>query len=222
MNTKEQILTDLYLAPNTNKIIDCVAKGHRLTDELKSELYLILCEMSEDKIVKAFEGKYLNYLVVNILRKQFLSSTSPFFNKFRANQTFELREDIYNNKDSEVAIDFIIDNSDSIFKYSDESEEHEKVEYILSKVDTLLEDIEFLDREIFQLYFKMGKYDIHTGSLRDRECSKPTSSYRKIAAKLSIGVNKHGNPVTITPKYSNRSVNKTLDKIKKHFDNDEL
>lgn len=216
--TRNDILTKVYLSPNTEKIICSITKGDPLTEELRAELYLILCEMKESTLQKAYKEKYLDYMIVNILRKQYFSKTSPFHRKYRINKPLELQEDFYKTKND----DSIIMNEVNPFTIDVESAEcvHEALEKILTKVNSILESkVTFLDREIFKLYYKIGKYNRIDGELRDTKCNKATSSYRKIAAKLAIGTNKFGNQITITAKYSNKSVNKTLNIVKKQLNN---
>jgi hypothetical protein len=81
--TKNLILEALFNNPIIDDMIWNITGGHPLKDDLKSELFLILMEMSETKIILAWEGKWLNYLCVNILTKQWKSGTSPFHKKFK-------------------------------------------------------------------------------------------------------------------------------------------
>ena len=83
MKTKDDILTDLYKSDFIKDLIWTITSGHELKDDLKSELFLILFEMDDKRILKAHNNHYLHYLCVNILKKQYHSKTSPFHKKFR-------------------------------------------------------------------------------------------------------------------------------------------
>jgi hypothetical protein len=68
--------------------------------------------------------------------------------------------------------------------------------------------LNIVDRELFKLYYKIGEYDRWIGELRDKDCEKPTSSYRKIEKKLTIdGVKVSRNTIGISHR-------KTIKKIK--------
>ena len=78
MLSKNDILTNLYKSKFIDELINKITSGHQLSDDLKAELFLILVQMSDVKIKRAYEQNYLNYLCVNILKKQYHSNTSPF------------------------------------------------------------------------------------------------------------------------------------------------
>ena len=189
--SKNEIIENLYNSPFINDVIKNITGGHRLTEDLKAELFLILCEMPEDKIVKAWQGKWINYLCINILKKQYHSSTSPFHTKWRkdttSNETPDLPEDI-----EEFNQDLIT-----------------KIEHI---VETKLD---IVDRELFKMYYKMDRYDRWLGDLRDTKCQKPTSPYRKMEDKLAL----KGEPrITISRSTISLSHQRALMIIKKELE----
>jgi hypothetical protein len=62
-----------------------------------------------------------------------------------------------------------------------------KIDEMVNKIDDFLENnISYTDRELFRIYYKMGKYDRMIGRLRDRTCQKPISSTRKVENKLTL------------------------------------
>ena len=213
MLNKNDIITDLYKSPLLNDIIIKITSRHQLTEELKAELFLILCEMKEDKIIKAQENNYLIYLCINILKKQYHSSTSPFHKKFRKEKFDEMiidddQDDNMIDKDVQLAFDEISDR--------------EEMEELLNKVKWIVDNkLDVIDRELFKLYYKWDKYDRWMGELRDITCDKETSSYRKIEKKLAI--------TTITSDGSNKKISigrstialshqRSIEKIKKWID----
>jgi hypothetical protein len=196
--TKNEILTNLFNSKRTTEILKTIAGSSHLLEDLQSELFIILCEMPEDKIIDAHNKNYIYYLVINILKKQFHSSTSPFFYKFSKVKNQELGET----------------ESDSLLVTS-EIENLNDMERKLDKINTILEDEDYIDRELFKLYYKIGEYNMIDGALCDMTCSKATSSYRKIAKKLAIGRKKNGNLLTVTTYYSHKSITNTLNNIKR-------
>ena len=160
--SRNEIIENLYNSAFINDVIKTITSGHQLTDDLKAELFLILCEMPEKKIISAWEGKWINYLCIDILKKQYHSSTSPFHKKWRKEKWVDEMYDIPEIKE--------VDNKDLI----------SKIEWI---VDTKLD---IVDKELFKMYFKMDRYDRWLGDLRDKKCQKATSSYRKMEQKLAL------------------------------------
>jgi len=169
--------------------------------------------MKEDKIIKAQENNYLIYLCINILKKQYHSSTSPFHKKFRKEKFDEMiidddQDDNMIDKDVQLAFDEISDR--------------EEMEELLNKVKWIVDNkLDVIDRELFKLYYKWDKYDRWMGELRDITCDKETSSYRKIEKKLAI--------TTITSDGSNKKISigrstialshqRSIEKIKKWID----
>jgi hypothetical protein len=161
--SRNEIIETLYRSAFIDDVIQNITSGHRLAADLKAELFLILCEMKDNKIVKAHEGNWINYLCINILKKQYHSSTSPFHNKWRKHSASNEMGDIASEPEPENNRDIII-----------------KIEHI---VDTKLD---IVDRELFKIYYKMDRYDRWIGDLRDVRCEKITSSYRKMERKLSL------------------------------------
>lgn len=172
-----------------NELLNTITGGHQLKEELKQELFLILCEMPADRIEVAFNNHYLNYMCINIVKKQYHSSTSPFHKKFRKDKFQELQD---------VWIDV-------------EAENNEK---ILSKIEWFLDNkINITDRELFKMYYKMGRYDRWLGDLRDENCQKPISSTRKIEKKLALKEVPGKKRVTIDHSTVSLSIKKTKEKI---------
>jgi len=197
---KDKLITDLYNSDRLNQIIANITKGDPLAEDLKSELFYILCSMPYEKLKAAEEEGYLIFLCVNILKKQYNSSTSPFHRKYRT-RTSELIDDI------------------------EDAEDNSYIEYeqmILKEVNSFLESIDYTDRELFKIYYKMGEYDRWIGSKRDTKCTKNISSSRKIERKLAIQAIKGQKRVTIDHSTIALSIKRTLEKLKEHFKSKEL
>lgn len=159
--SKNEILDELWRSQFIDDLIYNITSGHKLKDDLKGHLFLILCEMPEKRIVKAYEDHYLNYMCINILKKQYHSSSSPFHKLWRANKGEEL---------------FDVEIEDDTF-------DEDMIEKVFWFVDNKLE---LVDRELFKMYYKVGRYDRWLGDLRDENCQKPTYAFRKIQKKLEI------------------------------------
>lgn len=193
--TKNQIIEDLWRSQFMNDIILKMTSGHALTDDLKSEVFLILMEMDEVRIINAWQNKYLNYMVINIIKKQYWSSTSPFHKTWRKEKP----------NDIEVPIEDIPDES---------TEWQDK---IIEEAWKIVESCDVVDRELFKIYYKRDRYDRFFGDLRDKDCKKAWSSTRKIEKKLMIKGIEGQKGVTIDHATIALSIRRTLQKIRKHL-----
>lgn len=52
-------------------------------DDFVQELYVILLEYNQDKIVELYNKKQLKYFIVGIIQRQYHSKTSPFYKKYK-------------------------------------------------------------------------------------------------------------------------------------------
>lgn len=192
MPNKNDILDELFRSKFIDDLIWTITSGHQLKDDLKCELFLILCEMDDSKIINAYNNHYLNYLCVNILKKQYHSKTSPFHKMWRIGRPDEEPFDI----EDEV----ISDDCD-----------------IIEKVYWFVENkLDLVDRELFKIYYKIGRYDRWVGDLRDKTCQKPISSIRKVEKKLAI-TTVQGKKVSIARDTIHLSLNRSMMRIKHYL-----
>ena len=204
--TKNDILTELYKSPFIDDLVYTITAGHQLKDDLKAELFLILCEMPEVRIQNAYTGHYLHYLCVNIVKKQYNSKKSPFHQKWRRGGITQL----VIGHSQEKMPDLIL-----------EAPEFE-TEVIIKKVLWFVENkLDLVDRELFKIYYKFGEYDRYFGELRDRSCLKPTSSLRKVEKKLAI-TTIDGGYISIGYDTVRLSLNRSLMRIKHYLKENEL
>ena len=194
MISKSEIIDQLYRSNFITELINKITSGHKLKHDLKQELFLILCEMPEVRIKSAYNNHYLNYLCVNILKKQYHSSTSPFHKKYRGEKFEELGD--WNLEDTFEGVSDL--ELEEVFK---------KIRWIVDN------KLDMVDRELFKLYYKWDRYDRWLGDLRDKNCSKPISSYRKIEKKLSITTLEDGRTISISRATIALSHRRSIDKI---------
>jgi hypothetical protein len=200
MLSKNDIITNLYKSKFIDDLVYKITSGHQLAEDLKAELFVILVEMSDVRIKRAHEQNYLNYMCVNILKKQYHSNTSPFHKMYRKNSASQVP--IFNDDDK---LESIIDSDDI-----------NEMEDILNKIEWIVENkLTLIDRELFKLYYKMGRYNRIDGDLRDMTCDKATSSYRKIERKLAITTLDKAGSISICRSTIALSHKRSMDKIKK-------
>lgn len=159
MTTTKQTVIDHILK---DKFYEDVLKKYLAKEaernEFRQELWLILLEMPESKLIGYFNQNCLKYVYIGIINNQIKSSTSPWHKKFR-NHVLE-----YNGNLSEPDESYDVINK----KVLDES----KLKYIESTLLMLEKKDPRLKRDItiFRMHFEEGL------------------SYRKIAAKTRISV----------------------------------
>lgn len=194
--TKLEIIENLWRSPFIDELIRKITSGHQLSEDLKSELFLILMEMPDDRIKAASTGNYLNYLCVSIVKNQYHSSTSPFHKKFRSQVSTDLEGLVISDEEA--------------------AECHEE---IMNKIKTFINnEIKLTDRELFKLYYKMDRYDRWIGDLRDINCEKPISSTRKIERKLALAGSVPGKRrVSIDHTSVAQSIKRTLNELKNYL-----
>lgn len=186
----DKILSDLFVSKKTDRIIGSFTSYNHFTADLKAEIFLILCEMDKERILKASEGNYLYFLVSSIAKRQYWSKSSPFYNKYKKFSTVELNDN---------------------FDYG-QSEDPSDIETLESIYDEL-NNLGFLDRELFKIYFKIDKYNPIDGELRDKNCNKAKSSFRKITKKLNMKT--YNDDISVTTWYAHNSVTKTIKSLRK-------
>jgi hypothetical protein len=94
----------------------------------------------------------------------------------------------------------------------------ELMEKIIWFVDNKLD---LVDRELFKIYYKIGRYDRWLGDLRDMNCKKSISSLRKVENKLAI-TTIEGKKITIGYDTIRLSLNRSLMRIKYYLKENEL
>lgn len=128
-----------------------VAKGNDLWQDLKQELFVVLCEYDQSKLKEIIDKKQIMYFIVRILLNFYNSKTSTFYKKFK------------HINDEVIDIKFIKHFEDDN-NYSDE----------LDKIELAFEqaDLSWYERGIAKLYIQeksfrklSAKLDIPTRSL---------------------------------------------------------
>ena len=79
---RENIITELYKSKDINEAIGKM-QPVELQDELKQEVFLVLCEMDTDKLFMMYEQGYLKYFIVRTILNMAKSDRSNFYRKFR-------------------------------------------------------------------------------------------------------------------------------------------
>ena len=80
--TKNEIISKLY---NDQDIANAIAKMNpvELQDDLRQEMFLVLCEMDDTRLIEMHKNGFLKYYLVRTMLTMIKSDRSTFHNKFR-------------------------------------------------------------------------------------------------------------------------------------------
>lgn len=100
MNKRNLIISEMY---SSTDIKDAIGKMNPtdLQDDLRQEVFLVLCEMDEAKLLEMYDGGYLKYFIVRTILNMAKSDRSNFYKKFRQVYaeiplTYEQKKEDYN------------------------------------------------------------------------------------------------------------------------------
>lgn len=103
---KQKIILQLW---ENKELNDAIEKMHpeELREDLKSELFVVLCEMDEIKLVDMFDRGVIRFYLVRTMLNMMQSNTSQFYKTFRKQfepqaAVHERDEDLLDKVDKEV------------------------------------------------------------------------------------------------------------------------
>jgi hypothetical protein len=122
---KNKILAEYWTLKEVN---DAFAKMHpeELQYDLKAEVFLVLCEMNEEKLIGMYERNELKFYIVRIMLNMIKSDRSNFYKSYR-NYTE------YVDNDTEAEVNF------------------DKLD-LVDKLEKNLEGLHWYNKEILKLY----------------------------------------------------------------------
>ncbi len=130
---RTEIISNLYADKDIRDAINKMNPDD-LRDDLRQEMFLVICEMSEDKLVERYKEGSLKFYLVRTMLNMIKSDRSTFYLKFR--RQFE---------EWTVAHDKPMPNDDSTD------------EIILDKVKKSVEQLHWYERELLRLHAESGK-----------------------------------------------------------------
>ena len=95
--TREQVISKLYTDKDLADAIGKMEPAH-LRDDLRQEMFLVLCEMPEERLLSMAGQGYLKFFLVRTMLNMIKSDRSTFYNKFR--RTHHEYEDRHDPKDT--------------------------------------------------------------------------------------------------------------------------
>lgn len=122
--SRDEILTEFWESKSVNEAFEKM-QPVELQADLKAEVFLILCEMDESKLIGLYERNELKYYMVRIMLNMIKSDRSTFFKNYR--NYVELLE-----------------NDVEVFESSPEE--------TYNKIELHLQNLHWYNRELFKLY----------------------------------------------------------------------
>jgi hypothetical protein len=124
---RNKIISDLYQSKDINDAIGKM-QPYDLQDDLKQEVFLVLCEMEEDRLFQMFNDGYLKYFIVRTILNMIKSDRSNFSRTFR--RVYEEVKDNYRNEEYD--------------------------ESLSNKLARSMEVLHWYEKEIFRVYSETG------------------------------------------------------------------
>lgn len=78
-----KIMQEVYEKKLVRNILENMRVSPTDIDDLEQEIYMILLEYKQDKIIEMYNKKQLNYFTVGVIQRQYNSKTSPFYKKYK-------------------------------------------------------------------------------------------------------------------------------------------
>lgn len=127
---RQAIITELYNSTDINNAIGKMQPDF-LREDLRQEVFMVLCEMEEARLFQMYSEGYLKYFIVRTILNMAKSDRSNFHKKFRQ---------VY----SEIPISYEVTKEE----YNEE---------VLIKLEKGLEVLHWYEKELLQLYANNGK-----------------------------------------------------------------
>lgn len=78
-----RIIEELYREKVIRSIITNMNVFEGDVEDLEQEIYTILLEYDEQKIIEMYNKKQLKFFIIGIITRQYFSKTSPFYKKYK-------------------------------------------------------------------------------------------------------------------------------------------
>jgi len=117
----------MYLSVDINEAIGKM-QPYELQEDLRQEVFLVLCEMEEDRLLQMFNDGYLKYFIVRTILNMAKSDRSNFAKKFR--RIYEPVEDLGSTEPYD--------------------------ESLSQKLNASMEILHWYEKEIFKIYSETG------------------------------------------------------------------
>ena len=149
--TFDNIVSSYYSNPEVVAFFKKVA--NEWWEELRQDVFVIICEYDEQKIIDMHNKKALKFFIVRIALNQYRSKNSKFYYQNIKNVNLGIalaNEDMIESADAILYSNVLYDTQ--------EEADWEVKEKMMVKVEDSLENLRFFEREILKLYLQLGTY----------------------------------------------------------------
>jgi hypothetical protein len=141
MKTNNEIVEEIYRDERFFKAVQNIAQP-QFVDDLWMECILIMLEYDNAKLNEIYDKKQLRFYFVRIVSNQINSKTSPFYKKYKK-ENFK-----YIDANAEVSDENLLEMDE--IEFDDED--------LWIKYAKISGELYWYDRELFELYVKLGSY----------------------------------------------------------------
>jgi len=193
---KQTIITQMYLDKDISQAISKM-QPVELQDDLRQEIFLVLCEMSDERLLGMWTSGYLKYFVVRTMLNMAKSDRSTFFNQFR--KSFTEYCDNYESADVGSEVD---EETDTKLKQS-------------------MGELHWYEKNVFELYAENGRNILKLSRDTKIPYRSLFKTVTKVKKKLSKAVRKEETQQKLIGNYVHAGLDVVLD-INKETDMDTL
>lgn len=161
--TKEEVIKSITDDKYYDDVLESYLRDKSERNEFRQEMWIILLEMKEEKLIDYYDRKILKYIYIGIINNQLKSSSSPWHTKFRKFRTLLVDDSIvfkdvfrqdYPAKDGTLISTLpFVDDFDEIkeLKLNDEI----KLDYINKELKKIVNNnpVMIRDVEVFKMHF---------------------------------------------------------------------
>lgn len=162
MKTRNEIISDLYKSKDVAKALSKMQPAD-IREDLKQEIFIILCNLSEEKFWNLVNNNALKFWFVRTMLNLIYQSrpTESFYKNFRAK--FDVFEDFDQLADT----------------IEDESDNKEQLEIVYHKLEMGVENLHWYEKGILQIYLE--------NKMNQKEVSRQTNiPYMSIVRTIAI------------------------------------
>jgi hypothetical protein len=130
--TRLEILDRMYRDPDVEQAIQKMNPAE-LRDDLRQEVFMVLCEMDEERLMSMHQQGYLKFFLVRTMLNMIKSDRSTFYNKFRKP---------------------VVEWNERMDKHDEKEEDNTE---LIAKLNDRMSEIHWYAAKVFELYSQNGK-----------------------------------------------------------------
>jgi hypothetical protein len=116
---KNEILAQYWTSKEVNDAFEKM-QPEELRYDLKAEVFLVLCEMNEDKLIGMFERNELKFYIVRIMLNMIKSDRSTFYKNYRNYTEFTDQDFVIDDYDKTSMFEKLEENMEGLHWYNKE------------------------------------------------------------------------------------------------------